>query len=239
MSEQNKPFVVTDRRKFTLDGTPRPDADREPEEEHIEESAAASTPAAPDPARAANTPLEFPSAQGAQPAASQAAPTPEPPAPTADSEPPDLPPPPTAQEMDQVNAAYQQTSERLETAVRATNPGMERPPEMNFSQLVQSVYMTAILQLGGGAEPGQAPRVDLMGARQSIDMLAVLAEKTKGNLAADEQQLLDSALFELRMAFLEVTQALARSAAARQPGGQGAPGAPGGPGNPGRPTIVR
>ena len=33
MSEQNKPFVVTDRRKFTLDGTPRPDADPSPEPE--------------------------------------------------------------------------------------------------------------------------------------------------------------------------------------------------------------
>jgi hypothetical protein len=71
-----------------------------------------------------------------------------------------------------------------------------------------------------------------MGARQSIDMLAVLADKTKGNLTAEEQRLLDSALFEVRMAFLEVTQALARSSAARAPG-SGTPGAPG------RPTIVR
>jgi len=46
----------------------------------------------------------------------------------------------------------------------------------------------------------------------------VIAEKTKGNLSADESRLLDSALFELRMAFLEITQALARSAAAKAPG---------------------
>ncbi len=74
-----------------------------------------------------------------------------------------------------------------------------------------------------------------MGARQSIDMLAILAEKTKGNLTPTESQLLDSALFELRMGFLEVTQALARSAASRQPPPPGAPG----PGQPGRPSIVR
>ena len=49
----------------------------------------------------------------------------------------------------------------------------------------------------------------------------------KGNLAPDETRLLDSALFELRMAFLEITQALARSAAAKGPG---APGRPTGPG---------
>jgi hypothetical protein len=72
-----------------------------------------------------------------------------------------------------------------------------------------------------------------MGARQSIDMLAILAEKTKGNLTPAESQLLDNALFEVRMGFLEVTQALARSAANRQPPPPGAPGASG------RPTIVR
>ncbi|HXE09667.1 MAG TPA: DUF1844 domain-containing protein [Acidobacteriaceae bacterium] len=228
MAEQNKPFVVTDRRKFTLDGTPRPDADRGPESEEAVESVPESTPAS-------KPPIEFPSTAAPE-AQTQAAAASEP-AESAGAEPADMPPPPTAAEMDQVNAAYQQTSERLETAVRATNPGMERPPEMNFSQVVQSVYMTTILQLGGGTEPGQAPRVDLMGARQSIDMLAVLAEKTKGNLTAEEQRLLDSALFEVRMAFLEVTQALARSAAARTPGGT--PGAAGAPGVPGRPTIVR
>ena len=232
MAEQNKPFVITDRRKFTLDGTPRPDADREPEQEE-EISAPPATPETVPSAEAphaANPPLEFPPQA---PAPAQAAATaPEPPAPEA-SAPQDLPPAPTAAEMDEVNAAYQATSDRLETAVRATNPGMDRPPAMDFQQIVQSVYMTTILQLGGGTEPGQQPKVDLMGARQSIDMLAVLAEKTKNNLTTDEQRLLESALFEVRMAFLEVTQALARSAAARQPGAAGVPGAPG------KPSIVR
>jgi hypothetical protein len=140
--------------------------------------------------------------------------------------------------MEQANAAYQQTSDRLDTAVRAANPGMEHPPEMNFEQIVQSIYMTTILQLGGSTQPGQQPKIDLMGARQSIEMLAVLAEKTKGNLTPAESQLMDNALFEVRMAFLEVTQALARSAANRQPPPPGVPGAPGA-GAHGRPTIVR
>jgi hypothetical protein len=139
--------------------------------------------------------------------------------------------------MEQANAAYQQTSERLETAVRAANPGMDHPPAMSFEQIVQSIYMSTILQLGGTAQEGQQPRVDLMGARQSIDMLAILAEKTKGNLSPAEAQLMDTVLFEVRMGFLEVTQALARSAANRQPP-PGAPGAPGA-GSPGRPSIVR
>jgi hypothetical protein len=137
--------------------------------------------------------------------------------------------------MEQVNDAYQQTSERLETAVRAANPGMERPPEMSFDQIVQSIYMTTIIQLGGVTKEGEQPRVDLMGARQSIDMLSILAEKTKGNLTPDESKLLDNALFELRMGFLEITQALARSAANR-PQASGVPPMPGG--TPG-PKIVR
>jgi hypothetical protein len=135
--------------------------------------------------------------------------------------------------MEQANAAYRQTSERLDTAVRAANPGMDHPPSMTFDQIVQSIYMTTMMQLGGATQPGEQPKVDLMGARQSIDMLAILAEKTKGNLTPGESQLMDNALFEVRMGFLEVTQALARSAASRQP----PPG--GGPGAPGRPSIVR
>lgn len=209
MAEQNKPFVVTDRRKFDMDGTPREDADASPERESVAEAAP------PPPAGAAKVPA--------------------PEQPAEDELGGDMPPPPTAQEMEQVNTAYQQTSDRLETAVRAANPGMERPPQMSFDQIVQSIYMTAILQLGGVTKEGEQPRVDLMGARQSIDMLSILAEKTKNNLTGDESKLLDSALFELRMGFLEVTQALARSSAGR-PQGPGGPPVPGGvPG----PKIVR
>jgi hypothetical protein len=59
MSEQNKPFVVTDRRKFTMDGTPRPDADPSPERELPTPPAA--QPAAARPA--SEPPLEFKSSQ--------------------------------------------------------------------------------------------------------------------------------------------------------------------------------
>jgi len=221
MSEQNKPFVVTDRRKFTMDGTPRPDADPSPEREPA--AAPAATPAA-------EPPLEMKS-----PAATSA---PEPPPAAAEPPESELPPPPTASEMEQANAAYQQTAERLDTAVRAANPGMDHPPAMTFDQIVQSIYMTTIIQLGGTTQEGQQPKIDLMGARQSIDMLSILAEKTKGNLTPQESQLIDSALFEVRMGFLEVTQALARSAAYRQPPA-GGPGSGPGAGQPGRPSIVR
>jgi hypothetical protein len=103
---------------------------------------------------------------------------------------------------------------------------------MDFDRLIQSLYMQALMQLGGATEPGQPARVDILGARQTIDMLTVIAEKTKGNLTDGEDKLTQSALFELRMAFLDVTQAIARQAAAKQ-------GAPGVPGVPTGPSIVR
>jgi hypothetical protein len=206
MSEQNKPFVVTDRRKFTLDGEVRPDADPSPAKEPRA--------AAPEPVPAAPPPP---------------APTPAPEATATEDE---LPAGPTAEQSKQANDAYQATADRLDTAIRAANPGMDHPPAVSFDQIVQSVYLTAVMQLGGSTPEGQQPKIDILGARQSIDMLAVLGEKTNGNLAPDEISLLDSALFELHMAFLEVTQALARSASAK------APGAPGQP-NPLGPSIVR
>jgi hypothetical protein len=201
MSEQNKPFVITDRRKFTADGAPRPDADPSPERERHD------PPAAPVAA-----PVEPIAAASQEDAAKEEL------------------PPLSAEQSDQARVAYEATADRLDTAIRAANPGMERPPEMNFEQIVHSVYMTAIMQLGGATPEGQQPQVDLMGARQSVDMLGVLAEKTKGNLTTDETRLLDNALFEIRMGFLEITQALARSAAAKAPGAGPAPG---------RPSIVR
>jgi hypothetical protein len=201
MPEQNKPFVVTDRRKFTMDGELRPDADPSPEKEEREVR-----PAEP-----------VPPPQAASPA------TPED---------PELPPPLTAEQTEQAKRAYEMTADRLDTAIRSANPGMDHPPAMSFDQLVQSVYLSSIVQLGGTTQEGQQPQVDILGARQSIDMLAVLEEKTKGNLSPEETRLLESALFELRMAFLEVTQALARSAASKAPGVPGRPG-------PGGPSIVR
>jgi hypothetical protein len=204
MPEQSKPFVVTDRRKFTMEGEPRPDADPSPEKEKRPDISAAPTAAA---------------------ESHPAAPSPE------DAAENDMPPPPTAEQNEQARLAYETTADRIETAIRSANPGMDHPPAMNFEQLVQSIYLTAIMQLGGATREGQQPQVDIMGARQSVDMLGVIKEKTKGNVSDEETRLLDSALFELRMAFLEITQALARSAASKS---AGAP-RPG----PAGPSIVR
>jgi hypothetical protein len=48
--------------------------------------------------------------------------------------------------------------------------------------------------------------VDILGARQTIDLLGILAEKTRGNLTEAEGRMLETVLFEVRMAFLELTR---------------------------------
>jgi hypothetical protein len=232
MSDKPLPFVITDRRKFNTDGEPRPDADPKPERETRSPGPIEMKPASPSvaemPHPPAPLPVPQPIAEAAEPEFQEAAATD---VYGSESE-SDLPPAPSDEQMEQSRLAYNATADRIDTAIRAANPGGEHPPAMSFEQLVQSVYMQAILQLGGGTRQGEQPQIDLMGARQSIDMLGILLEKTRGNLAASEKTLVASALFELRLAFLEVTQALARSAQQRNPAGGPPPGRPG-------PSIVR
>jgi len=117
----------------------------------------------------------------------------------------ELPAAPTAEESSQQKAAYDASAQRLEDLIRAQNPTVGPQPPVGFEHLVQQFYLSAMLQMGAGTQEGQRPRVDIMGARATIDLLGVLAEKTRGNLTEAEDRMLQSVLFELRMAFLELT----------------------------------
>jgi hypothetical protein len=117
----------------------------------------------------------------------------------------ELPPPPTAQESREQKAAYDASAQRLEDMVRAQNPAAGAPPQISFEHLVQQFYVSAMIQMGAGTQEGQRPRVDILGARTTIDLLGVLAEKTRGNLTEAEDKVLQTVLFEVRMAFLELT----------------------------------
>jgi hypothetical protein len=123
----------------------------------------------------------------------------------AESELPEMPPAPTAEETTQQKSAYDASAQRLEDLVRAQNPSMGAPPPVTFDSLVQQLYLSAMIQMGAGTQEGQRPRVDILGARQSIDLLGVLAEKSKGNLTEAEDRMLQTVLFDARMAFLELT----------------------------------
>ncbi len=122
------------------------------------------------------------------------------------------PAPPTAQETAEQHSAYQKSARDMDALLLQANPGMKATAPVGFEHIVQSFYLSAIMAMGAGTEPGQKPRIDILGARQSIDMLTVLADKTRGNLDDKEQRLVDGVTFELRMMFLELTNAIAAQA---------------------------
>jgi hypothetical protein len=121
----------------------------------------------------------------------------------------DMPPVPTAAEQQKQADEYRKSSKDLDTRVELSGHSA-KDLEMTFERFTASLYMTAMLQLGLMHEQGGEPRVDLIGARQTVDTLSMLAEKTKGNLTSAEENLLQNCLYELRMAYVEVTNALAR-----------------------------
>ena len=126
------------------------------------------------------------------------------------AEQPAVPPAPSAAEQQAQDNAYRDSGKQFERAAfRGRTP---QDYEMNFERLVASLYMTAMMQMGLVHEEGQQPGADLLGAKQTIDTLGLLQEKTKGNLTDQEQHLLQNCLYELRMGFVELTNALARQA---------------------------
>ena len=119
------------------------------------------------------------------------------------------PPPPTAAEQKQQADAYRKSSADMERQAELSGISM-RDIEVSFERFLASIYMTGMLQLGLMHEQGGQPQLDLIGARQTIDTISLLSEKTKGNLTAKEENFLQNALYELRMAYVEVTNAIAK-----------------------------
>jgi|SRR5208283_1592826 len=174
-------FTVTDRRLFTSDGELRQDVSEE------EQPAKPAKPA---------------------PAPSNAAPQ-TPAGPTGGDKSTVIPPPPSASEQQAQADAYRKSSKELDSQVELNGHSV-KDFEMTFERFLASLYMTAMLQLGLMREQGAQPQVDIIGARQTIDTLSLIAEKTKGNLTAAEENFLQNSLYELRMAYVEVTNMLAR-----------------------------
>jgi len=86
-------------------------------------------------------------------------------------------------------------------------------PPATFSFLVLSLRAQAEIQLGlMHYGPEEKPEPDLPIARHTIDMLGVLLEKTKGNLALEEQRLLENSLTELRFRFVQASSDAAKTA---------------------------
>jgi Domain of unknown function (DUF1844) len=192
--KQEAGFTVTDRRLFTEDGELRKDVVEDvapPKAVDPPVSAPTSSPTtAGETAPAANPVAGFPGA--ANGIAGQ-----------------DLPPAPTAAEQKAQADAYRESSKELDSRVELSGRSAKEF-EMTFERFLASLYMTAMLQMGLMHEQGGQPRVDIIDARQTIDTLALIAEKTKGNLTPTEEAFLQNSLYEVRMAYVEVTNALSR-----------------------------
>jgi len=193
--EKKSEFVVTDRRLFSTDGELRQDvvedeerrAEREREKHEAQQRVNAER-----------------SAQNHAPSSSPIV-SPEGPEPEA----------PSAADQQASANAYKESTRQIDDQLnkqmrRQGQEGRAQDYEMTFEKFVASLYMSALMQLGLAAPQGEKPMVDLLGARQTIDTLAILQEKTKGNLTPAEQNMLQNCLYELRMAYLEVTNLIAR-----------------------------
>jgi Domain of unknown function (DUF1844) len=84
----------------------------------------------------------------------------------------------------------------------------QEQPGVSFATFVLSLATTAAVHFGDLADPstGQRAEPDLAAAHQMIDLIALLQDKTKGNLTTDEAKLIEDLLYELRMRYVQVQQ---------------------------------
>jgi hypothetical protein len=78
-------------------------------------------------------------------------------------------------------------------------------PGLDFSTFVLGIIGSAYVHLGDAPSPDGSVEQDIELARQNIEILDILSDKTKGNLTGDEERLLDQALHDLKSRYAEVT----------------------------------
>jgi hypothetical protein len=117
--------------------------------------------------------------------------------------------------VDDAEPAAEETREAAPAAERAAAADAhdyghhtdEPPPhEMNFSTFVMGLSTQALMHLGEIPDPEAPHGPDLSAAKQMIDLLGILRDKTTGNLEPAEEQLLSSMLYDLRMRYVEVSR---------------------------------
>ena len=207
MADKNKEeFVVQDRRRFSIEDGEVHDNPERAEEPKEEVKAEAAVPPAPEKKAEVR---EFPK----RPAADETA---EVPRDVLEKE--QQAPALSADERKAGDDAFAQSSKKIDEQVRAQLGRNTEEFQMTFDKFIASLYMTALMQMGLLHEQGGQPRVDIIGARQTIDTLALLRDKTKNNLTPQEDTLLANSLYEVQMAYVEVTNALTRKVQPAPPG---------------------
>lgn len=98
------------------------------------------------------------------------------------------------------------SEEAFEAARHASGAGPELPA-IDLTTLILSLSHTVLLSLGDAPDPVTHKVVrDLPLARQTIDLIALLQEKTRGNLSGEEERVLLQSLYDLRMRYVEVSK---------------------------------
>jgi hypothetical protein len=203
--KREETFKVIDRRHFTEEGNLRPEV---VELERREEEAAAKEAAAKKAANAANPPAKAPAnapnpttKSGANPAAKNA-----PASPTSESG------IIGADDRSAGKAIPGPTGDLLSSESGEAAAGEQTHSSRSFQMLVDFLTRNAAAMLGGMADPQTGrPFVDLEGAREVIDMLDALREKTRGNLSKEDDQLLIEVLGSLKLTFMEISKAAAEA----------------------------
>ena len=93
-----------------------------------------------------------------------------------------------------------------EHAEHSGEPPAQELPTLDFSTFVLGIIGSALVHLGDAPDPEGRGERNLLLARHDIDLLGLIQEKTKGNLTGDEERLLDQAVYDLRMRFIEVSR---------------------------------
>jgi hypothetical protein len=118
---------------------------------------------------------------------------------------------------EQEAAAKAATAQAAAVTAAATAPAETIAPSRSFQMLVDFLTRNAAAMMGGMADPqtGQA-YVDLEGAREVIDMIDALKEKTQGNLAKQDEDLIMEVAGSLKLSFMEISKAAAQAMAKKQ-----------------------
>lgn len=94
--------------------------------------------------------------------------------------------------------------QKTETGAKPDRPKSYTLPKIDFSTFVLSINSSALLQLGLIEDPASGQKTkNLPMAKQTIDLLAMLEDKTRGNLTSDEENILKNLLYELRMLYVK------------------------------------
>ena len=202
--ERESSFKVTDRRKFNPDGSPRDQV----AEHEVVPAANESPEPQPGPAEPSNASaasgfsnvLSFPGDAAKNTETTDASSKAPPSAPASETDPTEAREPAAAGAEAAQDVAEQAFN-------KAAGPRPAGVPEGSFLNLLNMLAVEAAMHLGMIQPQGQEPLpVDLESARHLIDMLGMLQAKTRGNLTAEEDSLLENILADLRMQFVGVSK---------------------------------